>query len=279
MSNLQGQVAFITGAAHPLGIGRSIANHLGSQGAKVIIGDIDKKYLESAVYDLKKQGIESDCYDIDVSRLDEVQTAVEKIIKAENKIDILVNNVGGTSKTNRESVSGGEDTTATSSSTPVLGVSNATPEQWEKIINVNLNSVIYCSQAVLPHMKKRQYGRIVNFASVAGQRGVSKIESFTSGPYSVAKAAVIGLTRQLAIENAEHGINVNAVSPGFVKSARGQALDDLPEEHKQALLESIPQGRFAESDEVASVVLGLCTSQFQYVTGQTINVNGGMYFS
>ncbi|WP_054637290.1 SDR family NAD(P)-dependent oxidoreductase [Thalassobacillus sp. C254] len=176
-------------------------------------------------------------------------------------------------------MAGGSDSTATSSSTPLLGISNATVEQWEKIINVNLNSAFFCSQAVLPYMKKQEYGRIVNFASIAGQRGVNKIESFTSGPYAVAKAAIIGMTRQLALETAEYGINVNAVSPGFVKSARGQALESLPEEHKEALLQSIPKGRFGDPEEVASVVLGLCTTQFQYVTGQTVNVNGGMYFS
>lgn len=201
------------------------------------------------------------------------------MIKKEGRVDILVNNVGGTSKTDRESVAGGSDSTATSSSTPLLGISNATVEQWEKIINVNLNSAFFCSQAVLPYMKKQEYGRIVNFASIAGQRGVNKIESFTSGPYAVAKAAIIGMTRQLALETAEYGINVNAVSPGFVKSARGQALESLPEEHKEALLQSIPKGRFGDPEEVASVVLGLCTTQFQYVTGQTVNVNGGMYFS
>ncbi|MET3508206.1 SDR family NAD(P)-dependent oxidoreductase [Halalkalibacter oceani] len=275
MANLKGKVALVTGAAHPLGIGRSIAEYLGKEGAEILIGDIDQRHMEQAVKDFADLGIKATCYDMDVSQLSEVEKTIEAMMKQTNGIDILINNVGGTSRISRSEL--GEETDQKRSD--YLSISNATVEQWNRILNVNLNSAFYCSKAVLPSMKKRRFGKIINFTSVAGQRGVLKAETFTSGPYAVAKSAIIGLTRQLALETAEYGIQVNAVSPGYVRSARGQALDQLPKEQYDALISSVPQNRFAEPEEVAGVVLSLCTDSFKYVTGQTININGGMYFN
>ncbi|CAM3880360.1 SDR family NAD(P)-dependent oxidoreductase [Alkalicoccus chagannorensis] len=277
MHDLHGKTALITGAANPKGIGRRMAEVLGEAGASIIVADIDKTYLDSSAEDLKRLGIEAVSYDMDAGDKSEVDRTIGSMLESYS-IDILINNVGGTSKTDRESVSGGRDIT-TERKGPVLGISNATEEQWDKIMKVNVNSAFYCSQAVLPHMMERGQGCIVNFASIAGQRGVLDTETFTSGPYAVAKSAVIGMTKQLAVETAAYGIRVNAVAPGFIKSARGAALEELADEQKGALLNTVPMGRFGETEEIAQVVLGLCSNQFSYVTGQTVSINGGMYFS
>jgi 3-oxoacyl-[acyl-carrier protein] reductase len=279
--DLKGKVALITGAAHPQSIGRAIAERLGASGARILIADIDKKNMDAAVEDLKSKGITASCYEMDVSKLEEVEFAVQKMIDEVGTIDILVNNVGGSSRITREELiedhSRKEDFKQEKAS--FLGISNVTVEQWNKIMEANLYSVFYVSRTVLPHMKKRGYGRIVNFSSVAAHKGVGWLESFSSGPYVVAKAAIIGFTRQLAIETAPYGITVNAIAPGVIRSSRGEMLNSLPKEQYDGLIKSIPLERFGDPDEVASVVLGLCTDQFKYVTGQTINVNGGMYFS
>jgi 3-oxoacyl-[acyl-carrier protein] reductase len=161
-----------------------------------------------------------------------------------------------------------------------MGVTNVDFDQWHRIMNLNLHGAFYVSRMVIPSMMERRYGKIINISSIVGRRGVSKSEIFSSGPYSVAKAGLIGLTRQMAIELGEYNIHVNCIAPGVILSARGlMAQNALDENSYQQFIRTIPLQRLGEVNEIAEVAYCLCTDMFSYVTGQTIDVNGGMFFS
>ena len=146
---------------------------------------------------------------------------------------------------------------------------NMTPDQWEKVIAVDLSSVFYCSKAVIGQMLERGYGRIIGISSVVGQKG-----NIGQTNYAAAKAAIIGFTKALALETAKKGITVNAVAPGFVKTAM---TGQIPKEILDKIVETIPVGRMAEPSEVARAVLFLADEKSSYISGQVVNVNGGLY--
>jgi acetoacetyl-CoA reductase len=146
---------------------------------------------------------------------------------------------------------------------------NMSPNEWEKVIAVDLSSVFYCSKAVINHMLARGYGRIISISSVVGQKG-----NIGQTNYSAAKAAIIGFTKSLALETAKKGITVNAVAPGFVKTAM---TEKIPKDIMDKVIETIPTGRLAEPGEIARAVHFLADEQSSYITGQVINVNGGLY--
>jgi acetoacetyl-CoA reductase len=146
---------------------------------------------------------------------------------------------------------------------------NMALDQWEKVIAVDLSSVFNCSKAAINHMLERGYGRIISISSVVGQKG-----NIGQTNYAAAKAAIIGFTKSLALETAKKGITVNAVAPGFVKTAM---TEQMPKDVLKQVVDSIPVGRMAEPWEVARAVLFLADERCSYMTGQVLSVNGGLY--
>jgi acetoacetyl-CoA reductase len=246
--SLKDRVALVTGAVG--GIGRAIAVHLAQEGATLGLhyfvepDDVANAFLA----EFSQQGFRAKLYKADVSKFDDATQLVERVIKDFGRIDILVNNAGITM-----------DRT----------LKNMTPDQWEKVIAVDLSSVFYCSKAVIGQMLERGYGRIIGISSVVGQKG-----NIGQTNYAAAKAAIIGFTKALALETAKKGITVNAVAPGFVKTAM---TGQIPKEILDKIVETIPVGRMAEPSEVARAVLFLADEKSSYITGQVVNVNGGLY--
>jgi 3-oxoacyl-[acyl-carrier protein] reductase len=242
MFELTGQTAIVTGAA--MGIGEAIAERLGGAGATVAIVDLNLKAAEEAA---AKLGRGAFALQADVSSHEAVEKVVAAVLKRTGRIDILVNNAGIAGR-----------------AAPIW---EQTDETWEKVIAVNLSSVFYCCRAVLPPMRERQYGRIVNIASIAGKEGNPRMV-----PYSATKAGVIGLTKSLGKEVATEGICVNAVSPAVVQT---RILDQLTPEQVNYMTERIPMRRTGRPEEIAAVVHFLASPDCSFVTAQCYDVSGG----
>jgi NAD(P)-dependent dehydrogenase (short-subunit alcohol dehydrogenase family) len=274
---LQGKIALITGAAHPQGIGYSIAKSLAKNGARIVLADIDTDQLSKSKTAMQQFGFDVYAYSFDVTNVDETKNVIDQVTRELGSIDILVNNVGGSTRISKEEISFTHEQLKPES---FMGVTNVEIEQWHKIITVNLHGAYYVSKMVIPSMIEKRYGKIINISSVVARQGAGTNEIFTSGPYAVAKAGLIGLTRQMAIELGAYHINVNCIAPGVILSARGHLAKNIIDEktYKQ-LINKIPLQRLGEVNEVAEVAYCLCTDMFSYVTGQTIDVNGGMFFS
>lgn len=244
----QGRVALVTGAAK--GIGLRIGRAFGREGARVAALDIDASGVETLARELTAQGCEALAVGADVTAADEVRRAVETVEGRWGRIDVLVNNAGGFS---------------------VIRQTEDIPEdEWEAVFRLNVTSAFLCSKAVLPIMKRQRSGTIVNLSSMAGRAGAVTVASH----YAAAKAALLGLTRHVAREVARDGITVNAVAPGTVATERFKALRS-PEETLR-LAESVPLGRVADPEEIAEVVLFLASDAAGYITGATIDINGGL---
>ncbi|MGH7771561.1 MAG: beta-ketoacyl-ACP reductase, partial [Candidatus Binatia bacterium] len=203
---------------------------------------------EAFLREFTRQGYQGKLYRADVSQFEDTTRLIERVSKDFGRIDVLVNNAGITI-----------DRT----------LKNMTPDQWDKVLAVDLSSVFNCSKAVIGQMLERGYGRIISISSVVGQKG-----NFGQTNYAAAKAAIIGFTKSLSLETARKGITVNAVAPGFVKTAM---TGQMPKEVLDKIVESIPVGRMAEPWEVARAVLFLADEKSSYVTGQVLSVNGGLY--
>jgi 3-oxoacyl-[acyl-carrier protein] reductase len=249
---LRDKVALITGGA--CGIGRAVALLLAEEGAAVVINDVDGELLDGAIAELGAGGKFAMAAPADVTCPDEVARVVEHTLTALGRIDILVNNVGGSYGPRQ--------------------LEEITEANFDHVISLNLKSTFLCSQAVVPHMKSQGGGRIVNLASAAARGG-----SPTGSPlYAAAKAGVLGLTRHLARDLADFQITVNAVSPGVTQSERmATRLGEWTEESRQELLKRIPLGRLASVEEVAAGILFLCSDAASYITGATLDINGGLY--
>ncbi len=245
---LKDRVALVTGAVG--GIGQAISTQLAEEGAALGLNYLVEPdgVAETFLTELTQQGYSARLYKADVSRFDETTRLAEKVLKDFGRIDILVNNAGITM-----------DKT----------LKNMTPDEWEKVIAVDLSSVFNCSRALIGQMLERGYGRIISTSSVVGQKG-----NFGQTNYAAAKAAIIGFTKALALETAKKGITVNAVAPGFVKTAM---TAQIPKEIMDKIVEDIPVGRAAEPWEVARAVLFLADERSSYITGQVLNINGGLY--
>ncbi len=242
------KVALVTGATR--GIGREIALQLAEQGHIVIGTATSEKGASTISETLKEAGAEGCGLVLDVSDGDSI-AAVMKTINAEYGAPVvLVNNAGIT----RDNL-----------------LMRMKDDEWNDIINTNLSSVFRMSKACLRGMMKAKGGRIVTIASVVGLSG-----NAGQANYAAAKAGIIGFTKSLAQEVGSRNITVNAVAPGFIDTDMTRSL---PEEQKNKLLGSIPLNRLGESKEIASTVTFLCSSGASYITGETINVNGGMYMS
>ena len=241
--NLTNRVAIVTGGAQ--GFGLAITERFIQSGAKVIIWDIDEDAAKKAI---AKVGSENLNYQIvDVSNFVNINKSLKEIENQHGKIDIFVNNAG---------IAGMNTTVA---EYPV--------EEWNRVINLNLNSVFYCCKAVTPFMEKNNYGRIVNIASIAGKEG-----NPNASAYSTSKAGVIGLTKSLGKELALKNIAVNCVTPAAAKT---RIFDQMTEEHINYMLSKIPRNRFAKVDELASLVTWLSSEENSFSTSAVFDLSGG----
>ncbi len=243
---LAGKVALVTGAAQ--GIGKTIALLLARHGADIAVSDVNLEKAEETVKEIEALGRRSIAIRSDVSRFDDVERMVQAIVEKMGKIDILVNNAGIA----RDKL-----------------VLRMTEEDWDAVLDVNLKGTFHCVKAVVRHMSKQRSGKIVNIASVSGEMG-----NAGQANYSASKAGVIGLTKTIAREFAQRGINVNAVAPGYIVTPMTEAL---PEKTKEELQKMIPLERLGLPEDVAQAVLFLVSEASSYITGQVLNVNGGIY--
>jgi NAD(P)-dependent dehydrogenase (short-subunit alcohol dehydrogenase family) len=243
---LKGRTALVTGSSR--GIGAAIARELASQGARVIVNHRDSEGRANIVADdIKAAGGEACVACGDVSDCAAVTQMFDRLSERGEHVDVLVNNAGIL-----------RDRTFTKS----------TPEDWGRVLAVNLQGAVNATAAAVPGMISRGYGRIVNISSFVGQAG-----NFGQTNYAASKAGLIGFTRALALELARHGITVNAVCPGFTAT---DMWNSIPEDVKNKLLERIPLRRVGQPTEVAAMVRFL-VAEGDYVTGQTLNVNGGIF--
>jgi 2-dehydro-3-deoxy-L-rhamnonate dehydrogenase (NAD+) len=240
--DFEGRAAVITGGA--MGIGLAIAQRLVSSGGKVSLWDRDAAALDRAKAML---GGETDTRIVDVADAGEVDATAKTTAAALGHIDALVCCAGIT----------GPNTTLWEY--PI--------DAWRQVIDVNVNGVFYCNRAVVPGMQARDYGRIVNIASVAGKEG-----NPNASAYSTSKAAVIGLTKSLGKELSKTGIRVNCVTPAAVRTA---IFDQMSQQHIDFMLSKIPMGRFGKVDEIAALVAWLCTEECSFSTGAVFDLSGG----
>jgi NAD(P)-dependent dehydrogenase (short-subunit alcohol dehydrogenase family) len=254
---LEGQAAIVTGAGQ--GIGRAIALELAAMGAAVVVADVDRELAERTAGELTARGRPGLAVPTDVTRRDDREAMVRRTLEAFGRVDVLVNNAGIFRR-----------------ATP-LEVSD---EHWDALMGVNAKAAFFCSQAVLPPMLAARRGLIINVASQSG-----KIGSATALVYCASKAAVISMTKSLALAHAKEGIRVNCVCPGSVDTAMWADLDQqvgvvelglAPGEYRRRRATEIPLGRLAQPEDVASVVGFLASSKAAYMTGQAVNVTGGL---
>ncbi len=241
--DLSNRVAVITGGAQ--GFGFAITERFIQSGAKVIIWDIDESAIKDAINKLKSENLSHQV--VDVTNFEIVNKNLEELEKKHGKIDIFINNAG----------IAGLNTT----------VAEYPLDEWNKIMNLNLNSVFYCCKAVVPFMLKNNYGRIVNIASIAGKEG-----NPNASAYSTSKAGVIGLTKSLGKELAQKNIAVNCVTPAAAKT---RIFDQMTEEHINYMLSKIPRNKFVKVEELASLVTWLASEENSFSTAAVFDLSGG----
>ncbi|MCD6584069.1 MAG: 3-oxoacyl-[acyl-carrier-protein] reductase [Candidatus Omnitrophica bacterium] len=237
------KVAIVTGGAQ--GIGKEISRNFLSRGAYVAVFDVNDALLTQLKEELNSSHLLTFC--VDVTKLEEVENNVNKVIDKAGKVDILVNNAGIT----RDNL--------------ILRLSEA---DWDKVLEVNLKGAFNCTKAVLRYMLKQHYGKIINISSIIGFIG-----NVGQANYAASKAGLIGFTKSLARELGSRNICINCVAPGFIKTAM---TDRLSDKVKEKMLERIPLNRFGAPADVAGAVLFLASSLADYITGQVLVVDGGM---
>lgn len=246
MKLLDGQTAIITGAASARGLGKAMAKLFAEHGARIVILDLSAAQADDAAADIGEGHIGLAC---DVTRKQDCDDAVATVLKAFGQIDILVNNAGITQP---------------------LKIMDITHEDYDAVLDVNLLGTLNMSQAVIPHMRDRKTGKLINMSSVSAQRG----GGIFGGPhYSAAKAGILGLTKAMARELAPDGIRANAICPGFIATdiTGGKLTPDMMDQ----ILAGIPMGRAGEASDVAGCALFLASDLSAYVTGSEVDVNGG----
>jgi len=242
---LKDKVALITGGAQ--GIGKAIAQAMAKEGAGIIVSDINLELATATANEIKGSGAKAIPLQMNVADYADVESGIKKALQEMGKIDVLVNNAGIT-KDNL--------------------FLRMKKEDWDAVVSVNLTGVFNLCKAVSRLMLKQSSGKIINIASIVGEMG-----NVGQANYSASKAGVIGLTKTLAREFASRGITVNAIAPGFIQTAM---TDKIPEDAKKKMLEQIPLGKLGQPEDVANACLFLASSAADYITGQVINVNGGL---
>tara|TARA_B100000614_G_scaffold229368_1_gene221721 strand:+ start:12471 stop:13226 length:756 start_codon:yes stop_codon:yes gene_type:complete len=241
--NLENKVAIITGASK--GIGKSISKKLSEYGCKIAMIGRNKMDLDIAKREIKSKQVM--IFKCDVLDKKEFKNVTQKIFEKWGKIDILINNAG----INRDKL--------------LLRLSD---EDWDDVININLKGIFNTTQIVSRYMLKNRYGKIINISSVIGQIG-------NSGQcnYAASKAGIDGMTRALAVEFGSKNINVNAIAPGFIKTQMTKKLD---EKNQKQMLDNIPLNKLGSANDIANLACYLSSELSNYITGQIINVDGGM---
>jgi 2-dehydro-3-deoxy-L-rhamnonate dehydrogenase (NAD+) len=240
----ENQSAIITGGAR--GIGLAIAQRLESEGARVSLWEIDPAAVEEARSTFKNPDNVHSCT-VNVGDPASVDAAGKKTIADLGKVDVMVNSAG---------VAGANAL-----------VKEYDVEEWQKVIDINLNGVFYCCRALVGHMEDNGYGRIVNIASIAGKEG-----NPTASAYSASKAGVIGLTKSLGKETALSGVTVNCITPAAVKTA---IFDQISQKHIDFMLSKIPMSRFGKVEEMANLVAWLASEECSFSTGGVFDISGG----
>ena len=247
MSEWDGKVALVTGGSR--GIGRAIAEALSVRGARVTLTGRSNERAQQTASELSAASrVPLEGIAMDVMVPDSVNRAVEELLKRAGRLDILVNNAGIA----RDNL--------------LMRMKN---EEWNEVISTNVGGLFYCSRAALRPMIRQRGGRIINMSSVVGLMG-----NAGQCNYAASKAAVLGFTKALAREVASRQITVNAIAPGFINT---NMTSELPEESRLALSESIPMRRIGQPEEVADAVVFLASQSASYITGEVLQVNGGLY--
>jgi len=245
MKRLDNKVAVITGGAD--GLGRAAALKFASEGATVIIWDMNEEKGLQTVSEIEAAGGIATFAKVNTASYNEVDTATQNATEKFEKIDILINNAGITRD---------------------ASIKKMTPEQWQQVIDVNLTGVFNCAKCIGTGMAEKGYGRIVNTSSVVALYG-----NFGQSNYVATKAGVIGLTKTLAREFGRKGVTVNAVAPGFIAT---EMVRKMPENVLKAMEEKVPLGRLGKPEEIASAYLFLSSDEAAYINGATISVDGGI---
>jgi 3-oxoacyl-[acyl-carrier protein] reductase len=243
---LIGKVALITGAAQ--GIGKAVALLLAQNGADLVVSDINLEKAEETAKEIESMGRKAMAIKVDVANYTDVDRMIQAVMERFGHIDILVNNAGIA----RDKL-----------------ILRMTEEDWDAVLNINLKGTFNCTKAVIKHMVKQRSGKIVNIASVVGEMG-----NAGQANYAASKAGVIGFTKTIAREFAQRGINVNTIAPGYIQTPM---TDGLSEKVKEELKRLIPMERLGQPEDVAHAVLFLVSETSSYITGQVLNVNGGIY--
>ena len=237
--------AIITGASK--GIGKAIAIELAKDNVEVILFGRNKKKLESVVQNIRQLGSKASFYETDVSDATSYSNTLDIVKEKYNNINILINNAG----INKDKL-----------------ILRMDENSWDSVINTNLKGTYLAIQKISKNMIRNRWGRIVNITSISGQTG-----AIGQSNYSASKAGIIGLSKSVAKELASRNITVNCISPGFINTDMTKSLDD---KIKEKYLESIPLNRFGKPHEVAKLVRFICSNEADYITGQTINIDGGI---
>lgn len=243
--NLKNRVAIVTGGSQ--GIGKKICLGLAENEAKVAVFDVNEELSQEVVKKIKAKGGDALAVKVDVAKYEEVNEATRQVIDKFKGIDILINNAGIT----KDSL-----------------LLRMKEEDWNRVLQVNLNGVFNCLKAVLRYMMRQKYGRVVNISSIIGIRG-----NIGQANYSASKAGIIGLTKSAAREVGRYGITVNAVAPGFIDTAMTRRLN---KKVADAIISQVPLQRMGKPGEVASLVTYLVSEKAAYITGEVIKIDGGM---
>ena len=242
--DLNGKIAIVTGASQ--GIGETIAIEMAKSGANVFCLARNKKALDSTINKIISNGDKASAYSCDISDNEQFNNIVTDIFKEYGSIDILVNNAGITNDT------------------LLMRMSD---DQWDSVLNINLKGSFTCTRSVIKYMMKKKSGRIINITSIVGLTG-----NAGQANYAASKAGLIGMTKSIAKEVASRGITANCVAPGWIETAMTEQLSD---DVKNKFLSQIPTGKIGHSKDIANTVIFLASKEAEYITGQTITVDGG----